>query len=89
MDVIITVCDNAAAESCPYWPGHSVKSHWGIPDPAGVDGTDDKKKQAFQCAYDRLLKRIKVLLTLPLEELDDTNLKTKLDDIGRICSGKH
>jgi len=88
MDVIITVCDNAAGESCPHWPGHPITAHWGIPDPAGVDGTGDKKEQAFEYAYERLSKRIEVLLALPLQELDDANLKLKLVAIGQINDGK-
>ena len=58
MDVIVTVCDHAAAEPCPFWPGHPVTDHWGMPDPAAVEGTDDDRRRAFRDTYDALRRRI-------------------------------
>jgi len=84
IDYVITVCNNAAGETCPIWPGHPVTAHWGIPDPAGVEGTDEQKAQAFLEAYERLEKRIKAFLALPLGELDTNSLKNRLDAIGLI-----
>ena len=84
MDFIVTVCDSAAGESCPYWPGHPLVAHWGIPDPAGVDGTDEQKRTAFQTAYNRLLNRIKAFVALPIEQLPMAELKKRLADIGQM-----
>jgi len=84
IDFVITVCDNAAGEVCPIWPGHPVTAHWGIPDPAGVEGTDEEKRQAFSLAYERLERRITAFMSLPLEQLDGSSLKSKLNAIGQI-----
>jgi protein-tyrosine-phosphatase len=86
MDIVITVCDDAAAESCPHWPGHPIVAHWGIPDPAAVTGSDEDKRAAFDLAYRQLEARINALAALPLEALlsDPRNLKTRLDQIGRL-----
>jgi arsenate reductase len=84
MDFIITVCDNAAGEACPYWPGHPLVAHWGIPDPAEVEGTDEQKRAAFQDAYRRLMNRVTALINLPMEGLSLTDLKAALNEIGRM-----
>lgn len=82
-DLILTVCDNAAGESCPVWPGHPITAHWGVEDPAIVAGTDDVKRRAFQKAFAQLSGRINLLLSLPVEKLDRHTLKSRLDQIGR------
>ena len=82
MDFVFTVCDNAAAETCPIWPGQPVTAHWGIPDPAAVDGNESQRYLAFSDAYRRLHHRISLFLSLPLERLETMNLKNKLAMIG-------
>jgi len=79
MDVIITVCDNAAGESCPYWPGHPVQAHWGLPDPAAVEG--EGQREAFEDTYAALKRRIERLAALPLAELEGAELKTAVQAI--------
>ena len=83
MDIVITVCDSAAAETCPYWPGNPASAHWGVPDPAGVEGTDDEKRRAFLAAYATLSNRINLLLALPAEQLERISLKRNLDEIAK------
>jgi arsenate reductase (thioredoxin) len=83
MHFVFTVCDDAAAEACPVWPGHPMTAHWGIPDPADVKGDEDEKRRAFLTAYTVLQRRISILVSLPLEKLDQLALKQRLDDIGR------
>ena len=83
IDFVITVCDSAAAEVCPIWPGRPVTAHWGVPDPAAVKGTDEEKRLAFQKAFSALSQRIDRLLALPVEKLDAPALKRRLDEIGR------
>jgi arsenate reductase (thioredoxin) len=75
MDFIITVCDNAAGEVCPFWPGKPATAHWGFPDPSQVQGTDLDKKAAFNKIKNGLLKRLDILASLPLEKLDSLSLK--------------
>lgn len=82
LDFIITVCDNAAAEVCPVWPGRPVTAHWGIPDPAAVQGTEAQRHKAFADAALRLSQRIELLLALPLHSLDELSLQHELRDIG-------
>jgi protein-tyrosine-phosphatase len=82
MDFVITVCDSAAAEECPYWPGAPVSAHWGLPDPAAVEGTDAIKALAFAQTYAALMRRVGAFAALPIETLDNLALKTKLSDIG-------
>ena len=82
MDFIITVCDSAAGESCPYWPGHPLVAHWGIPDPAEVKGTSEQKHAAFQEAYRRLMNRTTAFVNLPIEALSLAQLKARLAEIG-------
>jgi arsenate reductase len=84
IDFIFTVCDNAAGETCPIWPGKPATAHWGIPDPAHVEGDDAAKRAAFRKAYEQLARRIRLFKSLPIEKLDKLALKEKLADIGRI-----
>jgi arsenate reductase len=83
MDFVFTVCDNAAGESCPIWPGQPLTAHWGIEDPAEVGGTDLQKEGAFVAALRYLKNRITILASLPLESIDRLSLGTRLRDIGR------
>ena len=83
MDFVFTVCDNAAAEPCPYWPGQPMTAHWGVPDPAAVEGSDDEKRRAFRQALTVLSTRIHLLVNLPIDKLDRLALKRKLDEVGR------
>jgi protein-tyrosine-phosphatase len=83
MDIIITVCDSAAAEACPYWPGHPATTHWGVPDPAAVEGADEDKRAAFLAAYEKLAQRIDRMIAFPVERLDAATLKQRLDQIGK------
>lgn len=82
-DMVFTVCDSAAAESCPVWPGAPVVVHWGIPDPAAVLGSDAEKAAAFMDAYRMLKRRVDLLVALPLESLDRMALRTRLNAIGQ------
>jgi arsenate reductase len=82
-DLVITVCDNAAGEACPVWPGHPVKAHWGIPDPAAVEGTEREKKLAFSRAFQSMDRRIKLLLSLPMAGIDQICIKERMDEIGQ------
>jgi arsenate reductase len=82
MDFVFTVCDQAAAETCPVWPGQPITAHWGVPDPAAVEGTHEKKKAAFRDAFQRLDTRIKLLLALPIEKLDRLALQREARRIG-------
>jgi arsenate reductase len=84
MDFVFTVCDHAAAESCPVWPGQPMTAHWGIPDPAAVIGDDEARRRAFFTAYSQLSQRISIFINLPLASLDRIALKAKLDEIGRL-----
>lgn len=84
IDFIFTVCDNAAGETCPIWPGKPATAHWGIPDPASVTGDDEAKRAAFRKAYEQLARRIQLFMSLPIEKLDKLALKEKLAEIGRI-----
>jgi arsenate reductase len=83
LDFVFTVCDNAAGEMCPVWPGQPVTAHWGVPDPAAVTGSDDEKRHAFSEACRLLVNRIRIFTSLPLAKLDDLALKKRLDDIGK------
>jgi len=82
-DFIFTVCDNAAGEVCPLWLGHPATAHWGIPDPAHVEG-DEARRAAFKKAAEQLARRIQLFLSLPIDKLDKLTLKDKLAEIGRI-----
>lgn len=81
-DLIFTVCDSAAAEACPVWPGRPISAHWGIPDPAAVEGSDEAKAQAFIEAFHRLKRRIDLLLALPIRHLDPADLRARLQSIA-------
>lgn len=83
LDFVFTVCDSAAGELCPIWPGQPITAHWGVPDPAAVRGTDEEKRKAFLKAFTELSTRINLLLALPVEKLDRLVLKKKLDEIGK------
>ena len=83
IDFIITVCDNAAGEACPVWPGKPVTAHWGVADPASVEGSDEEKRAAFREAANVLRRRIELFLALPVEELDARSLSERVRDIGR------
>ena len=82
MDFVFTVCDSAAAETCPVWPGHPVTAHWGVPDPAAVEGTESEMRLAFTDTYRMMSNRISIFVNLPLARLDNLKLKQRLDDIG-------
>jgi arsenate reductase (thioredoxin) len=84
MDFVFTVCDNAAGEACPVWPGQPMTAHWGIEDPAAVEGNDIEKERAFVQAFRYLKNRIDAFRSLPIEKLDRLALKTKLHDIGQL-----
>jgi arsenate reductase (thioredoxin) len=83
LDFVFTVCDNAAGEVCPLWPGQPITAHWGVEDPAAVEGSDDDKRKAFFHAYNRLHNRIQLFLSLPLAKLDRVALTQRLREIGR------
>lgn len=83
LDFVFTVCDSAAGEVCPIWPGQPITARWGVQDPAAVTGTDEEKRKAFLKAFTELSTRINLLLALPLEKLDRLVLKQKLDEIGK------
>jgi arsenate reductase len=84
MDIVITVCDSAAGEACPLWPGAPVKAHWGIPDPAHRGGTQEACRAAFEEAYALLEKRVAALVALPVETMPAPELKSALAAIGRL-----
>ena len=84
MDFVFTVCDNAAREPCPFWPGQPMTAHWGVPDPAAVEGTPEQIARAFRDAFMMLDRRISLFLCLPLASLDNLAIKREIDDIGRI-----
>lgn len=83
LDFVFTVCDNAAGEICPVWPGQPMTAHWGIPDPAAVEGSDFEKRRAFVEAFRQLRNRIGLLTNLPWDKLDKIALQKQLDDIGK------
>ena len=83
MDFVFTVCDAAAAESCPVWTGQPMTAHWGVPDPAAVEGTEAEKHLAFADAYRMLNNRISIFTALPMQAVDKLSLQKRLDEIGR------
>ncbi len=83
MDFIFTVCDNAAGEVCPIWPGHPVTAHWGFPDPAAVDGSWDMKKAAFAKTFREISQRLRIFLNLPFAKLDRMSLQHQLREMGK------
>ena len=83
MDFIITVCDNAAGETCPLWPGQPISAHWGFPDPAAVQGSEAEQRAAFEQVFQRITQRVRLLLNLPLASLDALAIRRELQNIGR------
>jgi arsenate reductase len=83
LDFVFTVCDNAANEVCPVWPGHPMTAHWSVPDPAAVQGPSELIAQAFRDAFFLLDRRIDLFLSIPLSRLDDLTIKKEIDGIGR------
>jgi arsenate reductase len=86
IDIVITVCDNAAGELCPIWPGQPVTAHWGVPDPVSVSGTEEERRRAFRSAWLMLRRRIELLLALPLEKLDRLATQQQLRAIGQTAA---
>jgi protein-tyrosine-phosphatase len=85
LDFVFTVCDNAANEVCPIWPGQPMTAHWGIPDPAVVEGSEAEIAKAFRDAFLALQRRIELFISLPVKSLDRMSLKARLDDIGKTA----
>jgi protein-tyrosine-phosphatase len=83
LDFAFTVCDNAAGEVCPVWPGQPMTAHWGLPDPAAAEGNEAEKRAAFADAFRMLSNRIGIFVNLPIASLDKLSLKRRLDEIGR------
>jgi arsenate reductase (thioredoxin) len=83
MDFVITVCDNAAGEVCPLWPGQPMTAHWGFEDPAAFEGPDDQKRRVFEKVYKQILNRVHLFVNLPLNVLDKNRTKRELDAIGK------
>jgi len=83
LDFVFTVCDNAAGEVCPVWPGQPMTAPWGVADPAAVEGSDEAKRKAFFTAWSQLQHRISIFASLPLDKLDRLSLKQRLDEIGQ------
>ena len=86
LDFVFTVCDNAAGEACPVWPGQPMTAHWGVPDPAAVEGSDEQKRKGFSNTGHILLNRIRLFVSLPLAKLDRLTLAKKLSDIGKTTA---
>ena len=83
MNFVFTVCDNAANEVCPYWPGQPMTAHWGFPDPAAVEGSDDVKREAFRQTVRQIRTRVQLFLSLPLETLDRMAIENRMRAIGK------
>jgi arsenate reductase (thioredoxin) len=83
LDFVFTVCDNAANEVCPVWPGQPMTAHWGVADPAAVEGSDEVKRKAFFLAFSQLSRRIELFANLPMDKLDRIKLQNSLNDIGK------
>jgi len=83
LDFVFTVCDNAAAEVCPVWPGQPMTAHWGIPDPAAAEGSEAERRLAFADAYRQMSNRISIFVNLPIQSLDRLSLQKRLSEIGR------
>ena len=86
LDFVFTVCDKAAGEVCPVWPGQPMTAHWGVPDPAVVEGSDEQKRKAFSNTGHILLNRIRLFVSLPLASLDRLTLAKKLSEIGKTAT---
>jgi len=89
LDFVFTVCDSAAGETCPVWPGQPMTAHWGIEDPAAVEGTNIEKERAFAQAFRYLRSRITVFIALPIRSLDQLSLVNRLKEIGRMEGASH
>ena len=85
LNFVFTVCDNAAGEVCPVWPGQPMTAHWGIEDPAAVEGDDEHQRRAFRSAFYSLQRRIGLFLALPLESIDELSLQAQLRAIGKTA----
>jgi arsenate reductase len=83
MDFVFTVCDNAANEACPIWPGQPMTAHWGVADPAAVSGSNQEVERAYRDAFTTLDRRISLFLSLPLASIDKLKIQKELDNIGR------
>lgn len=88
LDFVFTVCDNAAGEVCPIWPGQPMTAHWGIEDPAAVTASEEKQRQAFKTTYFQLERRIQIFTNLPIASLDKLTLQTRLDSIGKTSDNQ-
>jgi len=86
LDFVFTVCDDAAKEQCPYWPGQPMTAHWGQPDPAAAEGTEVERHLAFADAFRMLYNRISIFTALPMRSLDQLSLQRRLDEIGNVHS---
>ena len=86
LDFVFTVCDKAAGEMCPIWPGQPMTAHWGIPDPAAVEGTDEQRRHAFLSTFHELSQRIRIFTSLPIRSLDRIKMQERLNAIGRTGS---
>jgi arsenate reductase len=87
MDFVITVCDKAAGEVCPVWPGHPVTAHWSFEDPAAIQGSDEDKRRAFDRVFLQIAQRVRIFAELPLATLEKTAIKAEMDRIGRMPNG--
>lgn len=83
LDFVFTVCDNAAGEVCPVWPGQPMSAHWGVPDPAAIEGSDEEKARAFMATAVSLKRRIELMLSLPIKSLDAMAIQREITDIGK------
>ena len=86
MDFVITVCDNAAGEICPVWPGQPASAHWGFQDPAALEGPDEEKRRLFHLVYQQIASRLKIFLSLPLDKLDRRSLQERVRNIGHSAT---
>ena len=84
LDFVFTVCDKAAGEVCPVWPGQPMTAHWGVEEPSAVDGTEEEKRKAFSTAFRILHRRLSLFISLPIDKLDNLSLKRELDTIGTV-----
>lgn len=84
LDFVFTVCDNAAGEVCPIWPGQPMSAHWGVEEPSAVEGTEEEKRKAFSTAFRILQRRLSLFTSLPIDKLDSLSLKRELDTIGTV-----
>ncbi len=83
MDFVFTVCDKAAGETCPYWPGHPLTAHWGFEDPAAAQGSDEEKRRVFQTIFRQIMCRVRAFVSLPLDKLDEAAIKQEIVAIGK------